>query len=104
MPNWCNNNIEIESDKEFTKLLKSVVDEDSNVENFFLKTLHIDNSGDDDWYNANIRQIGCKWDVISNVFFEENDKILLSFDSPWSPPIAGIKALAIEYKLSLKEA
>ena len=101
MPNWCNNNIEIESDKEFTKFLKSVVDEDSNVENFFLKTLHIDNDGDDDWYNANLRQIGCKWDVISHVNFEENGKIFISFDSPWSPPIAGIESLAKEYKLSL---
>lgn len=102
MPNWCNNTVEIQSNEKFTKLLKSLVDSESNIDDFFKETIYIDNSGDDDWYDANCRDIGCKWDVQTYVSFVSDNIIVLSFDSPWTPPITGIKYLALEHNLSLE--
>ena len=101
MPNWCNNTVEIQSNEKFTKLLKSLVDSESNIDDFFKETIYIDNSGDDDWYSHNCRDIGCKWDVQTSVSFVSDNMIVLSFDSAWSPPIAGIKQLALEHNISL---
>ena len=101
MPNWCNNTVEIQSNEKFTKLLQSLVDDESSIEDFFKQTLQIDNSSDDDWYGANCRDIGCKWDIQTDVSFETSNIVFLSFDSAWSPPIAGIRQLAARHNLSL---
>ena len=102
MPNWCRNTVIIQSNKSFSNVLKGLVDEGSVIDPFFKKTLNIDNSDSSKWYNANCRDIGCKWDVDAYVSFQEDDCIFLTFDSPWSPPIAGLKELAEAYKLDLE--
>jgi hypothetical protein len=102
MPNWCNNTVEIQGDEIFTKLIKGLVDDESTIDDFFKQTLQIDNSGDDDWYHANNRDIGCKWDVQAHVSFESNSIIVIFFDSAWAPPMEGIKHLASKYNISLE--
>ncbi|WP_150468548.1 hypothetical protein [Francisella sp. SYW-9] len=102
MPNWCSNTVKIQSNKEFSNVLKGLIDKDSIINLFFKKTLDIDNSSSSNWYHDNCRDIGCKWDIDAYVTFSKDDSIFITFDSPWSPPIAGLIELSESYKLNLE--
>tara|TARA_B110000091_G_scaffold388_1_gene416 strand:- start:144 stop:749 length:606 start_codon:yes stop_codon:yes gene_type:complete len=101
MPNWCSNTVQIKGDEIFTKLLKGLVDDESTIDDFFKHTINIDNSNGD-WYHDNCRDIGCKWDVQAHVSFESDNSLVIFFESPWAPPMEGIKHLASRYNISLE--
>jgi Ferredoxin-like domain in Api92-like protein len=50
------------------------------------------------WYNFNIREWGCKWDA-SNVdlSIDDEDELVYTFITPWSPPISAIIKLSEQY-------
>ncbi len=57
-----------------------------------------------DWYEANIRYWGTKWDVyIEDASrFSEDEKIFLSFSTAWSPPLNFCKVLSDKYKVNVR--
>lgn len=44
--------------------------------------------GADNWYDWQVRNWGIKWDVNAVLSQDTNSKLVYTFDSPWSPPIA----------------
>jgi len=85
MPNWCNNTLEVCHSKEKIDALKSFLDE-TKGENFF--DFFVDPASGDDWYTYNISNYGVKWNC--NAFQwtrSDEETLLISFDSPWGPPI-----------------
>ena len=93
MPNWCNNTIEIQAEKEMIDAFESYLSENDGKDWFtFFKPLP-ENLKDDGWYEWSIENWGCKWncdaqDWTVQEYDEENLSIRFWFDSPWGPPIA----------------
>lgn len=55
--------------------------------------------GADNWYDWNCNNYGCKWDVEIRDKEVLDKEINIMFDSPWSPPIAGIIKLSYLFPL-----
>jgi len=56
------------------------------------------------WYDWNIRNWGCKWDVSDiEVIYESDDSITYRFSTAWSPPIDAIYKLSEQYSELLFE-
>ena len=56
-----------------------------------------------DWYWHNVHHFGTKWDVGTEFVVEqEEDQIILSGDTAWSPPINFYLVLAEKYKLDIE--
>lgn len=107
MPNWCNNNIEITGPTEkVTSIFEKAHSEDSGLlnalvpqpDNLFTGNLgeqerqDCEEQGIPNWYDWNVQNWGCKWDVDSEgLELHDNGDgtatISGYFDSPWGPPI-----------------
>lgn len=86
MPNWCNNSLTLKHDKEKIDLLEKQLRE-SDV--FFQHLRPRPADQDTNWYEWNVENWGTKWDVNVNEGYLEridDNTLLLSFDSAWSPP------------------
>lgn len=98
MPNWCNNNLEIRSeDPELIKKFSLALDSDG-----LFQALKPNPTGMWD-YGWSVENWGAKWDVkgdeIQIVQFDE-DRIIIVFDTAWSPPIEFYKHLeSIGYEI-----
>ena len=108
MPNWCRNQITIQSkDKELMKRfnndLKSIKGE--GLLHYMYPMPHelrdttkgshsvtnqefLDKYGFDNWYDWALHNWDTKWDVDFELDFYDDDCILLEFNSAWSPPLA----------------
>lgn len=103
MPNWCSNYIEISASKEaITRLIKtakakSEPDNEEIVEFSFLPFVEhlIGEDYKDNWYELNREVLlGCKWfPELTHVDFEEQ-RIEVSFETPWGPSYLATRHLA----------
>jgi hypothetical protein len=58
----------------------------------------ISGKDDDRWYDWNIANFGCKWDIgEADVPDPEAEELQANFLSPWSPPIVGLQAVSQHY-------
>lgn len=86
MPNWCNNNLIINSDDpELIRKFNLALDAE-----YLFQALRPNPTGTWD-YGWSVENWGVKWDVkcdeIQVVQLDE-DRIILAFDTAWGPPIA----------------
>jgi len=109
MPNWCENNLILgHKDEDRIKLVEKTVrnildtssddlKEEQGLMNSFVPRPSKEVLGDNGWYDWEIKNWGCKWDIYEQwnhdpkPYFDEEKKlhcIELGFDSAWSPPIA----------------
>jgi hypothetical protein len=98
MPNWCCNNVTL-SNEDSDKIDAFVVElekPDEEQKPFqFLRPRPA--SEDETWYGWNCDNWGTKWDVSIYQFERQDDNtILIHFDSAWSPPIAMYEYLESE--------
>lgn len=86
MPNWCNNNLTINSDDpELIKKFNLALDAE-----YLFQALKPNPSGEWD-YAWSVDNWGVKWDVKKDevqVVQADEDRIIVSFDTAWGPPIA----------------
>lgn len=97
MPNWCSNTLVLEGDAKYIHkfCLENLNDEDID---FALCCPQPENITD--WYEWCVREWGTKWNAgeTSNLFFSSNgEKLSITFDTAWSPPIPWVKKVAIKY-------
>ena len=87
MPNWCYNNVKIESygHPSLSKDMKNSLSEDKDLFIQFVPQPKFEN--DQDWYMWNVNNWGTKWDVTTNSVQFIGDDLEFSFDSAWAPPI-----------------
>ena len=85
MPNWCNNNLTVSSDDpnliaKFEKAFES-----NGLFEYFMP------NPKGEWeYSWSVENWGTKWDIKGeeiNVIQVDEDRIIISFDTAWSPPI-----------------
>lgn len=120
MPNWCKNNLKIYSNGEKTlELLELLKNEKGEMTfNKFLpmpkelndtekqygtemtdeksKELR-DKYGADNWYDWRCENWGCKWDASESAFYKNGDYWMVSFQTPWGPPIEFVQALSKKF-------
>jgi hypothetical protein len=94
MPNWVNNEVLIERNKDIEIILNKYRGTDIGM----METL-VGKTNNDDWYQGNIDFWGTKWDVaFSQVSWEINESFIkLLFNTAWSPPIPFLERLYIKY-------
>ena len=105
MPNWCYNHLTITGEKKNLDRIKfhleDIEKKDDVTPGIFMALVGRDQSIDlneyehGGWYQSNVDYWGCKWDISydeSNVEYNE-DSIVMSFDSAWSPPVKFIQHL-----------
>ena len=102
MPNWCENTVVIqgsEKDQKFMLLTRKLSRLINSKANIFQAFVPRPKEEDDNWYDWNCTNWGCKWDINDYIDFEEcdSDAIKLRFDTAWSPPSAFLKTLAKKY-------
>ena len=106
MPNWCSNYLTVTAGPPvITTLLAKAKGKASphhdQVRQFsYLPFLQekIDACQDFEtqWYGFMLANVGCKWfpDVHPDAVHVENGRVSVAFDSPWSPPVEGTRAIA----------
>ena len=110
MPNWCKNNLRIISNGEkvldllemvkndegeftFTKFMptpKELDDTQSPTPDTMSeeeKNRLMDTYGATDWYTWRCKNWGCKWDAQESAFYKDGDDWIITFQTPWGPPI-----------------
>jgi hypothetical protein len=91
MPNWCNNNLTIESsDLNLINKFKLALDSDGLFQSFKPNPTG-------EWnYAWSVENWGVKWDISSEdiqiIQFDE-DRIIIDFDTAWGPPLEFYKYL-----------
>lgn len=112
MPNWCNNSIVINGDKDKIKQIRDVLEtmDKTTTETGIFEALvgrdeniteeQYQNGG---WYDHNINRFGCKWDVsYENAVIDGDDEyITMNPDTAWSPPEGFCRLLALKYGVSI---
>lgn len=123
MPNWCDNSVTItgpkkiikEIEKTGLKLSKFVpcpeelndiiagnAGNNKKEKMIFEQYQHLNAKkyGSKDWYEWNITNWGVKWDIDPDLYVSEDKKtstIGANFQSAWSSPVKGFKALVTKY-------
>jgi hypothetical protein len=99
MPNWCCANVEISAtEKEIKRLKKAVKDGNKKGAQKGLLNALVPQpvfENEDDWYNWNTTNWGCKWEA-SYVTLTENSKtsVSLTFDTAWGPALQAFETWA----------
>tara|TARA_R110001592_G_C12709850_1_gene707693 strand:+ start:85 stop:564 length:480 start_codon:yes stop_codon:yes gene_type:complete len=120
MPNWCYNEMTIYTDsasnkynetkkekikkmeeqlKDFVKtsIIKSETEESNSLT--FQGVVPRPESEEQNWYDWNCLNWGCKWDAGEAFVDIEKDIVRLNFDTAWAPPIQWMEALTKKYPL-----
>lgn len=87
MPNWCYNSVTLHHDNKevIDGFEQELLKEDAQPFNHLRPRPA---SEEENWYDWNINNWGCKWDVSMMDWEREDDNtIVMHFDSAWSPPI-----------------
>lgn len=89
MPNWCNNTIEIQAEKEMIDNFESFLNDSEGKDWFtFFKPLP-EKLKEEGWYEWSVENWGCKWNCDAQDWQRTDENtIRFWFDSPWAPPIA----------------
>jgi len=107
MPNWCNNSVIVNGDKESIDRFEKFLNDNNGKEwfDFILpcpeelkestadfsvndtKQILIEKYGHADWYSWSLENWGCKWNCDAQDWNRDDDTITFWFDSPWGPPI-----------------
>jgi hypothetical protein len=91
MPNWCSNVVVIShiepSKLDVIRNAVKVAAEASTGEHFFNTLVPRPVNEEENWYNWNVTNWGCKWDVEPQITEDTGDSITLTFDTAWAPPI-----------------
>ena len=95
MPNWCLNNVTISSHvPEKMKRIRAILESDAGL----FQSLVPNPSGD--WeYSWSVENWGTKWDVLPkeiNVIQNDDETIIIEFDTAWAPPIGVFEKLEQE--------
>jgi len=86
MPNWCYNSATLQHDSKevIDGFEQELLKEDAQPFNHLRPRPA---SEEENWYDWNINNWGCKWDVSMMDWEREDDNtIVMHFDSAWSPP------------------
>lgn len=120
MPNWCKNNLKIKGNGEkILELLELLKDGDGQMTFNKLvpmpkelegttsptpdtmpeeeKQRLIDKYGATNWYDWRVKNWGCKWDASESDFYKNDDEWMISFETPWGPPIEFMKSLSKQF-------
>jgi hypothetical protein len=109
MPNWCENEITIES-LQFNEI-KNIIENNNDDKMFFNKFIDIEPKVSNEkynknWFYINIDNYGTKWDVdVKEIFIdylENKNTISLKFSTAWSPPIIFCKRFSEKYNAILE--
>jgi hypothetical protein len=103
MPNWCCNSISItHEDTSKVDALEDVLkkniaqSEDEEQDESIGVLMHLlprPDSENENWYSWNIENWGTKWDIQVFDYERDDNYLMFSFDSAWSPPVALYKTL-----------
>jgi hypothetical protein len=86
MPNWCSNSFSVEGDKETIDRFEDFLNENDGKDWFdFFAPIPV-GLVEDDLYEWNISNWGCKWNCDAQDWIRKENKISFWFDSPWGPP------------------
>jgi hypothetical protein len=104
MPNWCSNIVYVshEDEKLINELIQVCKKTDLGLFNTYVP---IPPSEENDWYSWNINNWGTKWDVNSedlSLIVQGNDRVCISFDTAWGPPIEFFKKIEEQYGFVVK--
>ena len=126
MPNWCKNNLKIigngEKVLELLELMKNdkgemtfnrlvpMPDElkettsptPESVTEEERKKLR-DKYGAENWYDWHCKNWGCKWDASESQFYEDDGQWMVTFTTPWGPPVEFVKNVSKQFpKMTFK--
>ena len=106
MPNWCSNYLEITAEPPVIAALLAKAKGKSSPEcdvirefsylPFFQEQIDACEDFESQWYEFMLGKVGCKWFPVIEpdaVCVSEN-RIGISFESPWSPPVSGTSVIA----------
>lgn len=88
MPNWVYNILKILGPKKQLNEFEAIANKEKTVlsfNNFIEQPNQIKN-----WYDWNIANWGCKWDIQNVRLSKAKNYLKYSFDTPWSMPISFI--------------
>ena len=121
MPNWCKNNLKIVSNgQKVLDLLEILKDENGQMtfNKFMPMPKELEDTvsptpkdmpeeeqerlmkeyGATNWYDWHLQNWGTKWDASESAFYKNGDDWVISFQTPWGPPIEFIQALSNKFK------
>lgn len=112
MPNWCNNSIVINGDKDKIKEIRDILesmDKTTDEPGIFESLVGRDENITEEqyrnggWYQHNIDRYGCKWDVsYDNAVIDGDDEyITMNPDTAWSPPEDFCRLLAQKFGVTI---
>jgi len=85
MPNWCDNTLYIESDKETIAHIVEAIEQGKLLH--FMNPMPEDKA--EDWYSWRVDNWGTKWEVEAHIDSEHDEtSVSIWFDSAWAPPTA----------------
>lgn len=113
MPNWVNNSIVINGDKDMIKKIRDVLekmDKTSTETGIFEALVGRDKNITEEqyqlgaWYDHNINRYGCKWDVNYEeaVIDGDDEYITMNPNTAWSPPKDFCRLLAEQYGVEVE--
>lgn len=109
MPNWCYNHIVVKGESNDIKRISNIIENLKEEEDILFQSLIGLPEGtdvekyNDNWYDINVKWFGTKWDVgIDFVEKIEEDYILFSGDTAWSPPINFCIELSKKYNVQVE--
>lgn len=98
MPNWCDNTLIVTGSNDRVKQFYDQNIQEGNIEEGEETIFNFNNlrpcPNEDDWYNWRITNWGTKWNgIIHNTEIADN-KLVIDFNSAWSPPEQWVRYVA----------
>ena len=57
----------------------------------------MDKYGATDWYMWRCNNWGCKWDAQESAFYKDGEHWMITFQTPWGPPVEFLQALSKKF-------
>lgn len=104
MPNWVWNQLTVSGSKEevqrFVEQAGKPHGGESDLSFWNFVKPEDEKAYEENWYNWNIENWGCKWDA-SDVYAQEQEpegtEQYYEFNTPWSPPIEAFREMAFQF-------
>jgi hypothetical protein len=101
MPNWCMNSLEVEGPAKVLGAWVKAIEVNKASETGLFGTFVVPEYNEDEsnWWVAHNNAWATKWDVeISKLDWEKYvDGVKLRFDTAWSPPIAWLETMSVNW-------